>query len=174
MARPQGPYTILGTPPRSSNPREIERWYQQIYAVLSGNPGIAWDVIDKAGSRLDEIETRGHDLLQDILQADEDSTSADLEKHISNLLAYEWERNRIRILTKSADFTAEIGTHHSIDCSGGNVTVTLPDATTNTGYPLWLHKADNSGFRIITTVKDILYQNSTMHLVSNGTDWVIS
>jgi hypothetical protein len=64
MARPVGPFTLLNRPPRLNDTRGWERWYQQIYAALSGQPGIAWDVVDKEGSRLDDIETRNHNLLQ--------------------------------------------------------------------------------------------------------------
>lgn len=188
MAGPVGPFTLLGTPPRSNNPREVERWFQQIYTILAGIPGIAWDVIDKTGSSIADLEFHDHNLttnrdatavhphasLELVLQADEDSTSADLEKHLTDLLAYEWERNRVRARTITSDDTAVIGEHLTVDCTAGDVTVTLPDATTNEGYPLWIHKSDAGAYRVLTSVKNIRYQGSTMHLVSNGTDWVIS
>lgn len=64
MTRPVGPFTILSRPPRQNDARGWERWFQQVFATLSGQPGIAWDVIDKADSRLDDIEIRNHNLLQ--------------------------------------------------------------------------------------------------------------
>ena len=44
-----------------------ERWLQQIQRILSFAGGVAWGIINKAESRLDDIETRTHAMLQSIL-----------------------------------------------------------------------------------------------------------
>ena len=66
----EGPFTRLPQPPRRTrtggapDPRELERWYDKIWRILSGIPGISWDVVDKTGSNLTDIETRNHNDLQ--------------------------------------------------------------------------------------------------------------
>jgi hypothetical protein len=174
MARQRGPFTTLLRPPRLSDLRSMERWMQNVYASLSGLPGIAWDVIDKTGSSLEDIETRLHSMLQSIFQADVDLFDTDKEKHITNLLAYNWDRNKVYSVNVAANYTAQIGEHISVTCSTVDITITLPDATTNAGMPVWVHKVDDTAFKVLTSVKDICFQGSTMHLVSNGIDWVIS
>jgi hypothetical protein len=74
------------------------------------------------------------------------------------------------------DVTAEIGQFLSVTCSIADITVTLPDPTllANVGQSIWIHKVDDTDFVILTSVKDIAFQNSTMHLISNGISWVIS
>lgn len=43
------------------------RWMQQIQRVLSFDGGIAWAIINKAASKLSDIETRTHAMLQSVL-----------------------------------------------------------------------------------------------------------
>jgi hypothetical protein len=174
MARQKGPFTILNRPPRINDPRSWERWTQDVYSILSGEPGIAWDVVDKEGSELSDIETRWHSMLQLVLQEDVSLKDTDLEKHINNELAYSWDRNQVYPVNVSAGYTAKIGEHISVTCSTGDINVILPSAVSNAGFPVWIHKTDATAFKVTTTVKDIKFQNTTMHLVSNGIDWVIS
>jgi hypothetical protein len=171
--------TPLPRPPRAQrdgnvDPFEVVRWYDAVWAVLSKVSSIAWTSIDFTGSSLSDIKDRRHALLQAIEAADADSTNTDLGKHITDLLAYGWKRNLAITRTVTVDTTAVIGEHLSVTCSTVDITVTLPDATTNNGYPIWLHKTDATEFKILTSVKDIKFQGSTMHLISNGTNWVIS
>ena len=67
-----------------------ERWLQQIQRILSFAGGVAWGIINKAQSRLDDIETRTHAMLQSILGW---STGADAvqDKHISNANGKVWQ-----------------------------------------------------------------------------------
>lgn len=65
MARQDGPFTIDQRPPTArSGAREKERYQQKRFSILTGEPGIAWDVIDKTNSNLTDIETRNHNDLQ--------------------------------------------------------------------------------------------------------------
>jgi hypothetical protein len=59
MARPVGPFTIDQRPPTGrSGFREKERHQQRRFDILTGKPGISWDVIDKTGSKIIDIEDR--------------------------------------------------------------------------------------------------------------------
>lgn len=74
----------------------------------------------------------------------------------------------------TADTLAAIGEFLSVTCSTVDITVLLPDATLTPGASIWIHKVDATAFKVLTSVKDIAFQNSTMHLISNGIDWKIS
>ena len=171
--------TPLPRPPRAQRDGtvdsfEVVRWYDALWAALSKISSIAWNLIDFTGSSLDDIEDKDHSQLDAVEAADPDSTSIITEKHITDLLAYGWKRNLTITREVAVDTTAVIGEHLSVTCSTVDITVLLPDATTNTGYPIWIHKTDATAFEVLTSVKDIAFQNSTMLLISNGTDWVIS
>lgn len=175
----QGPFTRLPRPPRQTGVwavdlREMLRWFDRIWLVLSGLPGIAWDVISKAGSRLDDLESRDHSQLQSIEQADVSLSDSSPEKHITNELAFAWDRNKVYTAAITADAAALAGQHLSVTCTTADITITLPDPAANTGMPIWIHKADATGYRVLTSVKDLKFQGSTMHLISNGTSWIIS
>jgi len=65
----RGPFTRLPQPPRDRNgisPFEFAKWLDKLWLILSGMPGIAWDIVDKAGSKLTDIVTRPHSDLQNI------------------------------------------------------------------------------------------------------------
>lgn len=115
-----------------------------------------------------------HSQLDAVLQADVDLTDTNVGKHITNALAYSWDRNECYAVSVSTDAIAEPGQHISVTCSTVDITITLPSAANNAGMPIWIHKTDATAYRVLTSVKDIAFQNSTMHLISNGTDWVIS
>jgi hypothetical protein len=171
--------TPLPRPPRAQrdgnvDPFEVVRWYDALWNVLSKLHSIAWNMIDFKGSSLSDIEDRRHELLQNIEAADVDATDTSLGKHITNLLGYGWKRNLTITREVAADTTAIIGEHLSVTCSTVDITVVLPDVAANNGYPIWLHKTDDTAFAVLTSVKDIKFQGSTMHLISNGTNWVIS
>jgi hypothetical protein len=75
-----------------------------------------------------------------------------------------------------SDATAETGQFISVTCSSVDITITLPDPTLedNIGHSIWIHKVDATAFKVLTSVKDLAFQNSTMHLISNGISWVVS
>jgi hypothetical protein len=179
MASLQGPFTRLTRPPRQTgnwevDSRELFKWFDRVWFILAGIPGISWTIVSKTGSKLSDIETRPHAQLQDVLQTDVDLTDTDPAKHVTNALSFDWDRNRCYIEANAASFNAVVGTFHSVTCSTADITATLPDASLNAGMPIWIHKTDATVYKITTSVKDILFQNTTMHLISNGTDWVIS
>lgn len=66
------------------------RWLQQIQRILSFAGGVAWGIINKAQSRLDDIETRTHAMLQSILGWSP-TTDATQNKHISNANGKVWQ-----------------------------------------------------------------------------------
>lgn len=66
------------------------RWIQQIQRILSFSGGIAWAIINKAGSSLTDIVTRPHSALQSILGWIND-TDASQVRHISNANGKKWE-----------------------------------------------------------------------------------
>ena len=99
----QGPFTKLPKPPRPSviieemkrgDLRETSAWFDRIFMILSGLPGIAWSVVSKAGSNLTDIETRNHNNLQTIGEADLTSTDGTKRQHISNAQGKAWEDHR--------------------------------------------------------------------------------
>lgn len=60
-----GPFTRLPRPPREiGDTNELRRWFDRIWLILSGAPGISWETLSKAGSNLTDIETRKHNDLQ--------------------------------------------------------------------------------------------------------------
>lgn len=67
-----------------------QRWLSQIQRILSYAGGISWDITNKAGSRLDQIETRTHAMLQSVLGW---AAGADTDKvrHISNADGSVWQ-----------------------------------------------------------------------------------
>lgn len=95
----KGPFTLLPRPPanRGGNvdPFELEKWFTRIWLILSGLPGIGWAIIDKKGSKLSDIETRWHSMLQKVYGADATNTGLIIEdpdyvKHISDKQAQSW------------------------------------------------------------------------------------
>lgn len=75
---------------------------------------------------------------------------------------------------EGGDFTAEAGRLYNVNCTVADITVTLPDPSLNTGSVIFIRKADATAFKVIVTgLKDILFQNSVMMIMSDGNNWVI-
>lgn len=55
---------IIGSNGRMSN--QWERWIQQVQRVLSFSGGVAWGIVNKAGSKLSDLAERTHAMLTDI------------------------------------------------------------------------------------------------------------
>ena len=96
-----GPFTRLPRPPRITGETERDRfeqqkWFDRIWMILSGAPGISWDIVSKVGSSLDDIETRPHSMLQDVLQSDDTSSSSALEKHVTDEQMKKYEDSRLK------------------------------------------------------------------------------
>lgn len=96
----KGPFTRLPQPPRDRNgisPFELAKWFDKIYLILAGIPGISWDVIDKAGSKLSDLETRWHSMLQNVYGADVTNSGQVIEdvdhvKHVSDAQSEVWQQ----------------------------------------------------------------------------------
>ncbi len=80
----------------------------------------------------------------------------------------------VKPVTVTEDYTAGLDEFISVTCSTVDITVTLPAAADNSGLSIYIHKVDATAFKVLTSVKDIEFQNSTMHLISSGADWKIS
>ena len=90
----RGPFTLLPRPPSNKgghiDPFELEKWFTRIWLVLSGLPGIGWDIIDKAGSKLSDLEERLHSMLQEVLGWENDADATQV-RHISNANGKVWQ-----------------------------------------------------------------------------------
>lgn len=103
MSRLKGPFTLLPRPPSNKggtvDPFELEKWFTRIWFILSAAGGVGWGVIDKAGSKLSDLETRWHSMLQKVLGADVTDTGQVIEdvfhcKHVSDGQSKGWETAR--------------------------------------------------------------------------------
>ena len=125
-----------------------------MYSILTGDPGIAWDVVSKEGSSLDYIETRNHNLLQFTRPTVTENYAVDvLDDTIFG------------------------------DATAGLITVTLPTAVDAVG-PHAVKKIDDSlnfvrvsaqaGETVDRTLYfDLEWQDESINVESDGTDWHI-
>lgn len=76
--------TVIPPIPRTTDPRELEKWLQeverQINAVILQTGIIPWNNISKVGSDLDDLETKSHTSLTDIGT----NTHDQIDSHISS------------------------------------------------------------------------------------------
>lgn len=90
----RGPFTLLPRPPanRGGNidPFELEKWFTRIWLILSGLPGISWSIIDKAESKLSDLEERTHAMLQSVLGWSSGADTAQV-RHISQADGKVWQ-----------------------------------------------------------------------------------
>lgn len=70
--------------PSSAGNRDDKLYYQQLRKLIGEENGLDWDVVNKKGSKLSEIETRKHADLQEIAASDETDDNTDKNKHVSN------------------------------------------------------------------------------------------
>lgn len=85
---------ILRKPPITDDPREVSVWLDELFRKLTEINALGWTNLDKGGSNLNEIATRNHDVLQGVNQVDETDTNTTKDKHVSNLLAKDWEDHK--------------------------------------------------------------------------------
>ena len=69
------------------SPRELEQFYRDLVRTLGNLAGIAWSLVNKAGSRLNEITIRPHSDLEDILDWQDGANS----RHISVADGEAWQ-----------------------------------------------------------------------------------
>lgn len=107
-----------------------ERWIQQIQRILSFAGGIAWAIVNKAASKLSDIETRTHAMLQSILGTGDRHITAAENAEITALDAL---GSNIVVKIGNASYTVRSiqGTANEIvltngDGQSGNPTVSLP------------------------------------------------
>lgn len=79
------------------------------------------------------------------------------------------------VVAKSANFTAAAATDYICDATGGNITVTLPAASANTGVAYTFTKKDSSGNSITLTgalgTATTSTQYARLKALSDGTSW---
>jgi hypothetical protein len=66
------------------------RWLQQVQRILSFAGGVAWGIINKAGSKLSDLAERTHAMLQEVLGWVSDEDTAQV-RHISNADGKVWQ-----------------------------------------------------------------------------------
>ena len=76
-------------------------------------------------------------------------------------------------------YVASSGEFLTVTCTDADIPITLPDPTLllNKGHSIFIHKEDLTDYRVTfpaTDVPDIAFTGTTMHLLSNGIEWVIS
>lgn len=152
-----GPFTRLSRPPRQTgnwdvDAREMFKWFDRIWLILSGIPGIAWDIVSKAGSNITDIETRQHN---------------DLE---------------FKRVTTDVDYAIGYqDTTVFADASSAALTTTLPAAADGVG-PINIKKIDTSTNFITVAAQagetldgsasfDLEYQDESVTCESDGTQW---
>ena len=79
-------------PPETGN-REFDRWSFELWRRLNDTSLLAfsWDSLSKAGSKLTDIETRNHSMLQNVEGFDPTDSSSVKNKHVSNADTMRWE-----------------------------------------------------------------------------------
>lgn len=107
------------------------RWLQQVQRVLSFAGGVAWGIINKASSSLDDIETRTHAMLQSILGTGDRHITAAENAEITALDALDAgmvaKTGNAAYAARSIQGTAnEVGVSYG-DGQSDNPTVFLPD-----------------------------------------------
>lgn len=190
-----GPFTRQIKPPRTGDLREIQRWQELVYKILSGTPGIEWSVLDKTGSNLTDIETRNHNDLQN-----RDTASAHPASSITNTphgqisatevqaALDELEDEKFPYLAPltivTADYTITAANSTILaNCTGGNITVTLPTADGIGGRSYTIKHIgtantvtiDGNGSETIdgSTALTIIFQHDSVTVQSDGTNWQI-
>lgn len=72
------------------SPRELEQFYRDVAKMLGNLAGIPWNLVNKAGSRLDEISIRTHSLLQEV-KGWATGTDTVQDRHISEADGKVWQ-----------------------------------------------------------------------------------
>jgi hypothetical protein len=113
----------------------VERWFDRLQAILSGTPGIEWDIVSKQGSALTDIETRPHSDLQNVLGGSDQYHVQQTER--AELVSLDALATGMVAKTADAEYAARtiLGTTGKVDVSNGNGTagdpaVTLPSVIT--------------------------------------------
>lgn len=116
--------------PGNNHPIVWRKWIEQLQRILSMAGGIGWAIVDKAGSKLTDIETRPHSDLQSILGTGDRHITANENTEITAL-----DGLAAGLTAKTADATYAArtitGTTGEIDVANGdgisgNPTISLP------------------------------------------------
>lgn len=65
----------------------VQRWLEKVYRRVDAALQLAWDQLDTAGSRLEDLDDRPHGILQDVALADETGADGATPKHLTDLQA---------------------------------------------------------------------------------------
>jgi len=131
----KGPFTLLPPQPNTDDKRQWNMWFNHIHKILSGAPGIAWLVVDKAGSKLTDIETRLHSMLQEV-KGWATGTDTTKDRHISDAIGKVWQ-DHVEVTN---------GNPHGADHA-------MLDALEEDDHPQYLLLAGRTGQRAVTPLK---------------------
>lgn len=70
--------------PSTAGSPDDKLYFQQLRERLAVEAGLEWEVINKKGSNLTDLETHNHAGLQEIGEADDTDDNEDKDKHVSN------------------------------------------------------------------------------------------
>jgi hypothetical protein len=120
---------IIDTRGRMSN--QWERWIQQVQRVLSFAGGIAWGIVNKAGSKLSDLAERTHAMLTNIagtgvnhISETENAEITALDGLVSGMVA---KTNNAEYAARTITGTADEVTVADGDGVSGNPVIGLPE-----------------------------------------------
>lgn len=155
----------------SGNWNSVMRWFSDITKIIGGLPGIAWAMVDKTGSRLDDIETRAHNLLQSISGW---SSGADVvqDKHISQANGKKWE-DHVDVIDGNPHGTDHAALEGIALLDPTDIDVTIDKHLSNAQAKVWQDHIANTGNPHSTTGDQVLPDqtgNSGKALTTDGTN----
>lgn len=150
-------------------------WFRDLYKRVGYKGGNAIDF----NLELIRSITSSIEVVDEKVNVNTVNIASNTENIATNLLAIVENALAISILEPDprevlADTTAAQYEFLSVVCSTVDITVTLPDASLTPGASIWINKKDATAFKVLTSVKDIFFQGTTLHLMSNGIDWIPS
>ena len=180
------PLPPLQPPPRNLDSGSLEnrvmemgRWMIEVYRRMM-NTGlllILWTNLDFTGSRLSDILTRTHAMLQSILGADPTSSDTAQDKHVSNAQTLAWTRG-ISIFRSTAIGTTLLVTDEILEVTAA-VTVVVPTAVGVAGK---VYRIDSNQAGTVTVnptgaqtiegeTSQTMLGQACMVLYSDGANW---
>jgi len=152
-------------------------WYRQLRDYLSTASSIPWSIIQFSGSKLTDIQQRGHGDLQSI----QGGVPGERYHLTASQLASIGTSSSV--VTKVTNYTATTGDGTILcDATSGSFTITLPTATGNTGKTFSVKKIDSSSNSVTissgslidgSSTQDILIQYVNVTVQSDGTTWYV-
>ena len=154
-------------------------WYNSLYTLLSTTGSVAWDLVNKAGSSIADLQNKNHNLLTSMqggTTGEYYHLTATQNTNLGGLISAP--------LTKTGNFTVGSGETNFICNGGASITVTLPTASTNTGRVLVIKNI--AAFTVVSASANVVplaggaaatailaaVAGRFATLVSDGTNWI--